>query len=249
MGKLEGKVAIVTGGNSGIGYASALRFIKEGAKVVISGRRQEALKEAFQNVEGDFTTVVADQGKIEENKKLIALAIQKYGKLDIIFHNAGVVKFAGFTDTSEEIFDESFDVNIKGPYFLTQFAVPHLNAGASLIFNITTARDRAWTTMSAYVASKGGLLSLIKALSAELAPQRIRVNAISPGFTETPAIMKTGMTEKQIEGLEEVLMPKILLGRPAQPEDMSNVVAFLASDEAAYITGEEITVDAGISLS
>lgn len=249
MNKLKGKVAIVTGGNSGIGYATALRFIKEGAKVVISGRRQEALDDVFKDIQGDFITVLADQGKIEDNKKLITTTVEKYGAIDIIFNNAGIVKFTGFTDTSEAIFDESFAVNIKGPYFLTQFAVPHLNEGASIIFNVTTARDRAWTMMSAYVASKGGLISLVKSLSAELAPQKIRVNAISPGFTETAAIEKTGMTEEQIGGLAAGLMPKILLGRPAQPEDISNVVTFLASDEASYITGEEITVDAGVSLS
>jgi len=249
MEKLEGKVAIVTGGNSGIGYATALRFIKEGAKVVISGRREEALEEAFQNVEGEFITVLADQGKLEDNKRLIDTAVEKYGKIDIIFNNAGVVKFTGFTDTSEAIFDESFNVNIKGSYFLTQYAVSHLNEGASIIFNVTTARDRAWPMMSAYVASKGGLISLVKALSVELAPKKVRVNALSPGFTETAAIMKTGMSEEQIQGLAEGLMPKILVGRPAQPDDMANVVTFLASDEAAYITGEEITVDGGVSLS
>lgn len=249
MGRLKGKVAIVTGGNSGIGYATALRFIKEGAKVVISGRRQEALNEAFKDVQGDFITVLADQGKTEDNKRLINATVEKYGKIDIIFNNAGVVKFTSFTDTSEELFDESFSVNIRGPYFLTQFAVPHLNEGASIIFNVTTARDRAWTMMSAYVASKGGLIALVKALSGELAPHKIRVNAISPGFTETPAISKTGMTEEQIGSLAEGLMPKILLGRPAQPDDISNVVTFLGSDESAYITGEEITVDAGVSLS
>ncbi len=249
MGKLEGKVAIVTGGNSGIGYATALRFIKEGAKVVISGRRQDALDEAFKNVKGEFITVLADQAKTRDNKILIEVTIKKYGKIDIIFNNAGIVKFTSFTDTSEALFDESFAINIKGPYFLTQFAVPHLNEGASIIFNVTTARDRAWGMMSAYVASKGGLISLTKALSTELAPQKIRVNAISPGFTETAAIGKTGMTEEQIGNLAEGLMPKILLGRPAQPEDISNVVFFLASDEASYITGEEIIVDAGVSLS
>lgn len=249
MGKLEGKVAIVTGGNSGIGHATALRFIKEGAKVVVSGRRENALKEAFQNVEGDYITVLSDQGKLDNNRKLIEVTVEKYGKIDIIFHNAGIVKFESFINTTEEIFNESFSVNIKGPFFLTQYATPHLNQNASIIFNVTTARDRAWPMMSAYVSSKGGLISLVRALAAELAPNKIRVNALSPGFTDTQAITKTGMTEEQINELAKELMPKILLGRTASPKDISNAAIFLASDEAAYITGEEITVDGGISLN
>ncbi|MEO1437207.1 MAG: glucose 1-dehydrogenase [Bacteroidota bacterium] len=249
MKKLAGKVALVTGGNSGIGYATALRFLEEGAKVVISGRREKALQEAFENVAGDYLTIVADQGIPADNQRLIERTVAQYGKLDILFHNAGVVKFVDFASTPEALFDEVFAVNVKGPFFLTQFALPHLKEGASIIFNASTANDRAWTMMSAYVASKGALISLVKTLAGELAARNIRVNAISPGFTETAAITKTGLSETQIQELANGLVPKILLGRLANPNEIANVVNFLASDEAAYITGEEITVDAGISIS
>lgn len=249
MGKLEGKTAIVTGANSGIGYATALHFLEEGAKVVVSGRREDALKEAFADVSGDFTTVTANQANLSDNKKLIETAVEKYGNIDIIFHNAGIGKFGPFTAVTEAMFDESFDVNVKGPYFLTQYAVPHLNEGASIIFNVTAAKDKAWAMMTAYLSSKGALLSLMKNLSAELAPQKIRVNAISPGFTQTPGITKTGLSEEQIQGMFEHFMPKMLLGRPAEPVDIARVVTFLASDEAAYITGEEIIADGGVTIS
>jgi NAD(P)-dependent dehydrogenase (short-subunit alcohol dehydrogenase family) len=246
MKRLEGKVAVVTGGNSGIGLATAKRFLEEGAKVAISGRSQKTLDEAVQALGKDVLAVKADTAKAEDIEKLLSAATRKFGKIDVLFVNAGVAKFAPLTDTTEALFDEQFDINIKGAYFTVQKALPHLNDGASIIFNTSVAGQTGTPATSAYSATKAALRSLTRTAAAELAERNIRVNAVAPGPIVTPIFGRTGLPQPVIDDWAKDLLGKVPMKRFGQPEEVAGAVAFLASSDASYITGVEINVDGGI---
>ena len=246
MKRLEGKVAVVTGGNSGIGLATAKRLQEEGARVAISGRGRQTLDEAVRTIGNGVVAVQADVAKPADMDKLYAEVNRKLGKIDVLFVNAGVAKFAPFAETSESLFDEQFDINIKGAYFTIQMALPLLNDGASIILNTSVADQKGNAGTSAYSATKAALRSLARTTAAELVSRGIRVNAVAPGPIETPIFGRTGLPKEQIDEFAKEITAKVPMKRLGRPEEVAATVAFLASQDASYITGIEINVDGGL---
>jgi NAD(P)-dependent dehydrogenase (short-subunit alcohol dehydrogenase family) len=246
MKRLEGKVAVVTGGNSGIGLAAAKRFQEEGAKVAISGRSKKTLDEAVKTIGNGVVAVQSDVAKLSDVDKLFSEVSRKLGKIDILFVNAGIAKFVPLAETSESAYDEQFDINIKGAYFTIQKALPFLNNGASIILNTSVADSTGTAGTSAYSATKAALRSLARTAAAELVGRGIRVNAIAPGPIVTPIFGRTGLSKEAFDELAKVIVDKVPMKRFGQPEEVAAAVAFLASQDASYITGVEINVDGGL---
>ena len=246
MKRLEGKVAIVTGGNSGIGLASAKRLQEEGAKVAITGRSRQTLDEAVRTIGNGVVAVQADVSKLADIDKMYAEVAEKLGKIDVLFVNAGVAKFAPFAETSESTYDENFDINIKGAYFTIQKALPWLNDGASIILNTSVVDSKGQYGASAYAATKAAMRSLARSAAAELVGRNIRVNTVAPGPIETPIFGRTGLPQEAIDDFAKDVVNKIPMKRFGQPEEVAGAVAFLASQDASYITGVEINVDGGL---
>jgi NAD(P)-dependent dehydrogenase (short-subunit alcohol dehydrogenase family) len=245
MKRLEGKVAVVTGGNSGIGLATAKRFQEEGAKVAISGRSKKTLDEAVKSIGNGVVAVQSDVASLTDIDKLFAEVSKKLGKIDVLFVNAGIAKFAPLSDTSEKAFDEQYDVNIKGAYFTIQKALPFLNDGASIILNTSVVDQKGTIGASAYAGTKAALRSLARTAAAELVGRGIRVNTVAPGPIETPILGKSGLPQEAIDDFAKQITERIPMKRFGQPEEVAAAVAFLASQDASYITGVEINVDGG----
>lgn len=248
MKTLENKVAVITGGNSGIGFATVQQFLDQGAKVVFSGRRQEALDEASAQLKGEFKAVLADQASLADNKHLIETAVNTYGKIDIIFVNAGVAQFAPSEQITEELFDTTFNINIKGPMFLVKEAIPNLNDGASVIFNTSIVHQKGFDSAGIYSATKGALRSYARVLTTELAPRKIRVNSIAPGPIGTPIYGKMeGMTPEQVQEMGAGFAESVPLKRFGEATEIASAAVFLASDAASYVNGIELAIDGGLS--
>src|ERR1043166_383842 len=245
MGRLEGKVAVITGGNSGIGLATAKRLQHEGARVAISGRSKKTLDEAVAAIGNGVLAIQADVASLADLDKLYMEVADKLGKIDVLFVNAGVAKFAPLAETSESTFDEQFDINIKGAFFTIQKAVPLLNDGASIILNTSVADIKGNEGTSAYSATKAALRSIARTAAAELVGRRIRVNAVAPGPIVTPIFGRTGLPQEAVDEFAKQIVEKVPMKRFGQPEEVAATVAFLASDDASYITGVEINVDGG----
>jgi NAD(P)-dependent dehydrogenase (short-subunit alcohol dehydrogenase family) len=245
MTKLEGKIAVVTGGNSGIGLATAKLLRQQGARVAISGRDQETLEAAAKEVGPGTLAVRADISNAGDLDALFAKVLKAYGKIDILFANAGVAKFAPIGDTSEELFNEIFGINVKGTFFTIQKALPHLNDGAAIVLNTSFVDRTGLAGSSVYAASKAALRSFVRVAAAELVGRGIRVNAVSPGPIATPIFGKLGMSREQVDDLAGVILGRVPMKRLGAGEDIANAVSFLAGPEAAYITGVELNVDGG----
>jgi NAD(P)-dependent dehydrogenase (short-subunit alcohol dehydrogenase family) len=248
MIRFENKVVVVTGGNSGIGLASVKAFLSEGAKVVFSGRRQEALDQVSSELSGDFMAVLADQSKPDDNKYLINEAVNAYGKIDVLFANAGVAQFAPADQISDDFFDNQFNINIKGPMFLVKEAIPNLNEGASILFNTSIVHQKGFEGAAVYSATKGALRAYARVLTTELAPRGIRVNSIAPGPIGTPIYEKMeGITEAQMQEMGAGFAQGVPLKRFGEPQEVAEGVLFLSSDAASYVNGIELEIDGGLS--
>jgi NAD(P)-dependent dehydrogenase (short-subunit alcohol dehydrogenase family) len=247
MKTFEGKVAVVTGGNSGIGLATAKKFAARGAKVAISGRDRKTLEQAAREIGPDTLAVQADVTDLESLDALFQKIKNRFGKIDALFVNAGVARFAPINDVTVQHYDDLLDTNLKGSYFTIQKALPLLGDGASIVLTTTAADTLGLPGSSVYAASKAALRSLARTLSAELLPRNIRVNAIAPGPIETPIFGRLGLAPEAVEGLAKVILGRVPAKRLGQADEVANAVLFLASPESNYVVGVEINVDGGMS--
>ncbi len=247
MNRFNNKTILVTGGSSGIGLAAAAAFAAEGARVVITGRDAEALARAKASLGPQAFTVANDAGSLSAATALAALLGTEGVRLDAVFLNAGAAKFAPFTEVDEALWDQTFNTNVKGPYFQLQALVPLLNAGASVVINGSINARIGMPNTSVYASSKAALISLAKTLSAELLPRGVRVNVLSPGPVATPIYNKLGLDAAQLEATAAQIQGQIPLGRFGTPEEIAATVLHLSSPESAYIVGTEIIADGGMS--
>ena len=245
MGKLEGKVAVVTGGNSGIGLATAKEFRREGARVVITGRDARTLEEAAREIGGEVLALRSDSSSLADIDELFAAVKERFGRVDVLFVNAGVGKFAPLEETTEELFDQIMDINFKGAYFTIKKALPLLNDGASVILNTSVVAHVGFPNSSVYSASKAALLSLVRTLSADLVGRGIRVNAVSPGPVETPIFGKMGLPPETLHETTKGFSGQVPLKRMGRPEEIAKAVLFLAGSDSSFLLGTEIVADGG----
>jgi NAD(P)-dependent dehydrogenase (short-subunit alcohol dehydrogenase family) len=243
MGALEGKVAVITGGNSGIGLATAKRFVKEGAYVFITGRRQAELDQAVSLIGKNVTAVRGDASKLEDLDRLYEVVRKVKGHVDIVFANAGVVDPVSLTESTPETFDEHFNLNARGAYFTVQKALPLLTDKASVILSGSAAWQMGVPGFGAYSATKAALVSFVRTWTAELAGRGIRANVISPGPTETPMIHAGAKGSE--DGSSDYFKKMIPAGRLGTPDEIASAAVFLASDESSFITGVDLPVDGG----
>ena len=247
MDKLEGKVAVITGGNSGIGLATAKEFAAQGAQVVISGRDERTLDEMARAFGPDALAVRADVAQLADIDKLFAAVAVKYGRIDVLFVNAGVGKFSPFEEVTETFYDAIVDVNLKGAYFTIQKALPLMTDGASIVLNTSINAHIGMPNSSVYAASKAALLSLARTLSAELVGRNIRVNAISPGPVSTPIYDRLGLPAEVLEQTRQHILSQVPMKRFGRPEEIAKTALFLASSDSSFLLGTEIVADGGMS--
>jgi NAD(P)-dependent dehydrogenase (short-subunit alcohol dehydrogenase family) len=245
MGKLDGKVALITGGNSGIGLATAKRLVADGAHVFITGRRQSELDTAVAEIGRNVTAVQGDVSKLADLDRLFARVKEIKGRIDILFANAGVAEGAPLGAVSEELFDRMFDTNVKGTLFTVQKALPLLSDGASIILTSSIVASKGPANRSVYSATKAALRSFARTWTTDLKSRKIRVNVVSPGAIDTAGLR--GLAKTDGEGLNERYRETVPLGRVGRPEDIANAVSFLASEDSAYVTGIELFVDGGLA--
>jgi len=247
MSNLQGKTAVITGGNSGMGYAAAKKFKDLGANVVITGRNKQAVESAASEL--GVTGLVADQANLGDIDELVSQVKKTVGSVDVLYINAGVAAFAPVEHMAEDQFDNMMNVNFKGAFFTLQKFLPILREGASVI-NLSSIN--AYTGMpntAVYAASKAAMNALTRTAAYELAPRRIRVNSVNPGPVNTAIFGKLGMPEEAIKEFTSAMQDRIPLKRFGEPEDIANLVAFLASDDASFITGAEYNIDGGINVN
>src|SRR3984893_7954325 len=247
MGNLEGKVSVITGGNSGIGLATAMRFVEEGAHVVIAWRREDGRKEAAAFIGRNVTTIAGDVSNLEDLDRLYAVVKEKHGHIDVLFANAGGGTIAPLATSTEAQFDQTFDVNVKGLFFTVQKALPLFKDGGSIILTSSSANELGVPGFTAYAASKAAVRSFARGWTMELKDRKIRVNSMSPGPIETPALENAGLTAEQAEQAAAQFASQVPLGRRGKPEEIASAVVFLASDESSFITGVDLAVDGGMA--
>ena len=246
MSRLQNKTALITGGNSGIGFATAKEFLEQGATVIITGRNQSSLNEAKQALQGKVHTILSDTSNLSDIKQLSKQVQQITPRLDVVFINAGIGKFAPIEAVTEEHYDEQFNINVKGAYFTIQQVLPLINDGGSIILNTSVNAHMGMATSSVYSATKAALLTLARTLSSELLPRRIRVNAISPGPVTTPILNKTGLTVEQVDNVKAGIQSKVPLGRFGDAAEIAKVATFFASDDSTFVLGAELIADGGM---
>src|SRR5437867_13405830 len=247
MGKLEGKIALITGGNSGIGLATGQQFVHEGAYVFITGRRAPALAAAVKAIGNQVTGVQGDVANLGDLDRLFAHIKREKGQLDIVFANAGVATSAPFGTITEEHYDAIFDINVKGLLFTVQKALPLLPDGASIILNASIVASKGLPANSVYSATKAAVRSFARTWTTDLKSRRIRVNAVSPGAIDTPGLSDLLRTSDVGEQRLKMISNTVPLGRLGKPSEIAKAVVFLASDDSSYITGTELFVDGGFA--
>src|SRR5437763_8697363 len=247
MGKLDRKIALVTGGNSGIGLATAKQFVIEGAYVFITGRRKPELAAAIEEIGRNVTGVRGDVSNLGDLDRLFAQIEREKGRLDVVFANAGVAKYAPFGTITEEHYDSIFDINVKGLLFTVQKALPLLPDGASIILNASIVASKGLSSNSVYSATKAAVRSFARTWTTDLKDRRIRVNAISPGPIDTPGLSKLMASSEASQQRMAAISTIVPLGRLGTPDEIAKAVVFLASDDSSYITGTELFVDGGFA--
>ncbi|MET3036973.1 SDR family oxidoreductase [Chryseobacterium sp. NRRL B-14859] len=248
MQRFKNKTALITGGTNGMGFATAQRFVEEGGSVIITGRSENTVTNALEKLGNQAFGIVSDTGNINDLMNLQA-EVKKYtDQIDLLFANAGYGRFAPITDVDVKGFDELFNMLVKGPFFTVQQMLPLMKSGSSVVFNTSVVTDIAKPDFSIYTAAKSAVQSFIKTFAVELTGRNIRVNGVSPGHIKTNIFHNTGLTEEQIESTIQDFIPAIPFKRQGDPMEIANVVLFLASEEASYIHGAEIRVDAGLSV-
>jgi NAD(P)-dependent dehydrogenase (short-subunit alcohol dehydrogenase family) len=244
--RFEGKVAVVTGGNSGIGLAAAKAFAREGARVAIIGRSEATLKSAQEELGSGALTLKADTSKVSELADAMEAIRRKFGRIDALFVNAGVGKFVPFDQVSEAEFDEIIDTNVKGAFFTVQKAAPLLSHGATVVLNASIAAHKGLPNATVYSASKAAIVSLAKTLSADLLGRGVRVNVISPGPVDTPIFKRLELPEDQMQQTRDWFTQQVPLKRLAQPEEIAEGVLYLSSHQSKFVVGTELVVDGGM---
>jgi NAD(P)-dependent dehydrogenase (short-subunit alcohol dehydrogenase family) len=245
--KLEGKIAVITGGSSGIGLATAKRFVAEGAYVFITGRRQSELDAAVSEIGKNITGIQSDVSNLAELDKLYNIVKEQKGHIDILFANAGIGEFAPLGEISEEHFDKIFGINVKGLLFTVQKALPLFQEGSSIILNASIAASKGIEAFSVYNATKAAVRSFARTWTVDLRHKKIRVNAVSPGPIDTPAVDGLIQNKEQVEQLKKNLIIAVPMSRMGNPEEVAKAVSFLASDDSSYVTGIELFVDGGMA--
>lgn len=246
MAKLKGKIAVVTGGNSGIGLATARLFAQEGAQVVITGRRMDALASASAAGDHALDPFQGDASNLADLDRLHDVVKERYGRIDVLFANAGISSMGTIDTVSEQQFDELFGVNVKGVFFTAQKLLPLMPDGASIILNSSIAAHRAGPGFSIYAASKAAVTTFARNWTADLRHRKIRVNAIAPGAIDTP-IFSNGHTPDQSDGIKAFMATQVSLGRMGQPDEVARTALFFACDDSSFVTGIEVTVDGGLT--
>jgi NAD(P)-dependent dehydrogenase (short-subunit alcohol dehydrogenase family) len=247
MSKLEGKIALITGGNSGIGLETAKLFVKEGAYVFITGRRNPELSAAVKEIGRNVTGVQGDVSKLDDLDRLFAQIKREKGKLDIVFANAGLAKYAPFGKITEELYDSIFNINVKGVLFTVQKALPLLPDGASVILNASIVASKGLPANSVYSATKAAVRSFARTWTTDLKDRRIRVNAVSPGSIDTPGLNDLLASSETGKQRLKMISNNVPLGRLGTPDEIAKAVVFLASDDSSYVTGTELFVDGGFA--
>ncbi len=247
MKKLANKVALITGGSSGIGLATAKVFAEEGAEVIITGRNQESLDKAVGELDHQVTGIVSDTAQLADIEKLAA-QLQSQGKtIDVLFLNAGIAKLAPIEQTDEALYDETFNINVKGLYFTIKHLLPLMGEGTSIVINASINAYIGMPNSSVYAASKAAVISMARTLSGELVSRGIRVNAVSPGPINTPIFGKMGMSPEQLEATATSIQQQVPMGRFGRPEEIAKAALFLASDDSSFVIGAELVADGGMS--
>jgi NAD(P)-dependent dehydrogenase (short-subunit alcohol dehydrogenase family) len=244
MGKLEGKIALITGGNSGIGLATAKQFVKEGAYVVITGRREPELSAAVKEIGRKVTGIPGDVANLGDLDRLFAQIKREKGRIDVVFANAGITPMTPLGNITEEDYDSLFDVNVKGLLFTVQKALPLMPDGGSIILNASIVASKGFADWSVYSATKAAVRSFARTWTTDLKDRRIRVNALSPGYIDTPPWRSVSVAEIRTNIMSSGTVP---LGRFGTSDEVANVAVFLATDDSSYVTGTELFVDGGVA--
>ena len=247
MGKLDGKTALITGGTSGIGLATAKKFVDEGAYVFVTGRRDPELAAAVKKIASNVTGIKGDVSSFDDLDRVFAQIRHEKGKLDIVFANAGVAKYARLGSITEELYDSIFDINVKGLLFTVQKALPLMPDGAAIILNASIVASKGLAANSVYSATKAAVRSFARTWTTDLKDRRIRVNAISPGSTDTPGLSELLASSAVGEERKKLIANAVPLGRFGTADEVANAVTFLASDDASYVAGTELFVDGGFA--
>jgi NAD(P)-dependent dehydrogenase (short-subunit alcohol dehydrogenase family) len=247
MGKLEGKIALVTGGTSGIGLATAKEFVSEGAYVFITGRRTPELSAAVKEIGSNVTGIQGDVSNLDDLDRLFAQIKQEKGKLNIVFANAGIAKYAPLGQITEELYDSILNTNVKGMLFTVQKALPMIPDGSSIILNASIVASKGLSSNSVYSATKAAVRSFARTWTTDLKDRHIRVNAVSPGSIDTPGLNDLLASSEMGQQRLKMISNTVPLGRLGKPEEIAKAVTFLASDDSSFITGAELFVDGGFA--
>ena len=245
--KLQDKIAVITGGNSGIGLATAHELKAQGARIIIIGRNPDAVANAATEIGGDTLGMVADVSKVGDLARVFDEIRTKAGRVDVLFANAGIAKFSPLAESTEDLFDEMMNCNLKGAYFTVKYALPLLSEGASVVFTSSTVSHFGMPGSSIYSAGKAALNNLAKTLAVELAASKIRLNVVSPGPISTPIFAKMGLSESATQEMGSAILNQVPLARFGEAHEIAKAVAYLASADSSYVTGTELLIDGGMA--